>query len=154
MIPARNNLLRTAFDAYLLQLGGKILEPSERYLPYDFDAIDCYQWNSLGKEMIKDELREITNNLNRWHGSLLRWQAWNNVIQPYDTEEAWELRQEFLETLAHHCLLTPSSIRDTFTFVATNSMHQVRLMSCNKYRDHLEGDPRNSDDKPKHLTRR
>jgi hypothetical protein len=150
----RNNLLRTAFDAYLLQLNGGELEPAENYLSYDFDGIDSHQWHALGNEMVKDELREITNNLNHWHGSLQRWQAWNTVIQPYGTDEAWELRREFLEALAHHCLLTPSSIRDTFTFVATNSMHQVRLMASKGYRDYLEGDPKNPSEKPKHLTRR
>jgi len=104
--------------------------------------------------MVKDELRELTNNLNHWHGSLRRWQAWNTIIQPYDPDDAWELRREFLEALAHHCLLTPSSIRDTLTFVATNSIHQVRLMASKEYRDYLEGDPKNPSEKPKHLTRR
>lgn len=150
----RNNLLRTAFDAYLLNLNGSKLEPVEAYLPYDFDAIDSHQWQFFGDQMVKDELREITNNLNHWHGSLRRWQAWNTIIQPYDTDDAWELRREFLEALAHHCLLTPSSIRDTLTFVATNSIHQVRLMASKGYRDYLEGDPKNPSEKPRHLTRR
>jgi len=151
---ARNNLLRIAFDAYLLQLDEGELEPAENYLPYDFDGIDSCQWQALGDQMVKDELREITNNLNHWHGSLRRWQAWNTIIQAYGTDDAWELRREFLEARAHHCLLAPSSIRDTLTFVATNSMHQVRLMASKGYRDHLEGDPENPSEKPKHLTRR
>lgn len=150
----RNNLLRTAFNAYLLKLNGDKLEPVEAYLPYDFDDIDAHQWHTLGDQMVKDELRELTNNLNHWHGSLRRWQAWNTIIQPYDPDDAWELRREFLEALAHHCLLTPSSIRDTLTFVATNSIHQVRLMASKEYRDYLEGDPKNPSEKPKHLTRR
>lgn len=150
----RNNLLRTAFDAYLSQLDGGDLEPTEDYLPYDFGGVDSLQWQSLGEQMVKDELREITNNLNHWHGSLRRWQAWNTIIQPYDTDEAWELRREFLEALAHHCLLMPSSIRDTLAFVVTNSMHQVRLATSKEYRDYLEGDPKNPSEKPKHLTRR
>jgi len=150
----QNNILRTAFDAYLLQVNGSELEPAVNYLPYDFDEIDSRQWQFLGNEMVKDELREITNNLNYWHGALRRWQAWNTVIKPYGTDEAWELRREFLEALAHHCLLTPSSIRDTLTFVVTNSMHQVRLMAGNGYRDYLEGDPKKPSEKPKLLTRR
>jgi len=151
---ARNNLLRTAFDAYLLQLNEGKLEPAENYLSYDFDGIDSYQWQAFGDLMVKDELREITNNLNHWHGSLRRWQAWNTVIQLYGADEAWELRREFLEARAHHCLLTPSSIRDTLTFVVTNSMHQVRLMASKGYRDYLEGDPENPSEKPKPLNRR
>lgn len=150
----RNNLLRAAFDAYLLQLDGGELEPAESYLSYEFDGIESRQWQSLGEEMVKDELREITNNLNHWHGSLRRWQAWNAVIQPYGIDEAWELRREFLEARAHHCLLTPSSIRDTLTFVVTNSMHQVRLMASKAYRDYLDGDTKNPSKKPRHPTRR
>jgi len=150
----RNKLLRSAFDAYLLQLDGGELEPVENYLPYDFDGIDSRRWQLLGSEMVKDELREITNNLNHWHGALRRWQAWNTVIQPYETKDAWELRREFLEALVHYCLLAPSSIRDTFTFVATNSIHQVRLAASSGYRDCLEGDPNSPTEKPKHLTRR
>jgi hypothetical protein len=150
----RDNLLRTAFDAYLLQFNGSELEPVEKYLTYDFDDIDSRRWRPLGDMMVKDELREITNNLNHWHELLQCWQVWNNVIQPYGTDEAWELRREFLEALAHHCLFMPSSIRDTFTFVATNSLHQVRLMANKGYRDYLEGDPKNPSERPKHLTRR
>lgn len=154
MYTDRNNLLRTAFNSYLLQLDGGELEPAENYLPYDFDGIESYQWQALGDQMVKDELREINNNLNHWHGSLRRWHAWNTIIQPYGTDEAWELRREFLEARAHHCLLSPSSIRDTLTFVATNSMHQVRLMASKGYQDHLEGDPENPSEKAKNLTRR
>lgn len=150
----RNNLLRTAFDAYLQQLDEGELEPTDSYLPYDFDGIGSHQWHLLGYEMVKDELREITNILNQWHGLLQRWQAWDAVIRTYDTYDAWELRREFLEALAHHCLLMPSSIRDAFTFVATNSMHQVRLIASKDYPDYLAGDPREPTEKPKHLTRR
>jgi len=150
----RDNLLRTAFDAYLLQLNEEKQEPEENYLPYEADDIDICQWQSLGEEMVRDELREVINNLNHWHGSLRRWQAWNAVIKGYGTDEAWELRREFLEARAHHCLLMPSSIRDTLTFVATNSMHQVRLIISSGYRDYLDGDPKDSTERPRILTRR
>ena len=149
----RNNLLCTSFDAYLLKLSDGDLEPAENYLPYDFDGSDSRQWRGLGRDMVKDELREITNNLNHWHGLLRRWKVWNTIIQSYGTEEAWELRREFLEALAHHCLLMPSSVRDTFTFVAINSMHQVRLMVSEGYKDYLEGDPKNPGEKPQYPTR-
>ena len=147
------NLLRAAFEAYLARLNGGGLEPSDNYLSYDFDTLDKFQWRTFGNEMVKDELREITNNLNYWQGSLKRWHAWNAVIDPYSVEYAWELRREFLEARAHHCLLQPSAIRDTFIFVATNAMHQVRLATSKDYRDFLEGDPRTPNDKPKQLKR-
>lgn len=146
-------LLHDAFEAYLLQFDYH-LDPTENPLPYDFDDIDLYQWNPLADILVKDELQEITNILNRWHNELLRWHAWNNIISTYNEDAAWELRYEFLEALAHHCLLMPSTIRDTFTFVSTNSMHQVHLSIDRNHPDSLEGEPKTPDEKPKHLTRR
>ena len=148
-----SDLLRSAFDAYLIRRKSGGLEPSEKYLPYDFDRIDEFQWRLLGNDLVTDELREVTNNLNYWHVSLARWQAWNTIIQPYSADKAWELRREFLEPLAHHCLLQPSAIRDTFTSLGTNSLHQVRLASGTDYPDYLEGDPISPGVKPKLLTR-
>lgn len=149
-----STLLRKAFDAYLFRFDVGDMGPPERYLPYSFDQIDQHRWSLLGAEMVKDELRELTNLLNHWLGSLRRWEVWNAIIAEYNEEDAWELRREFLEALAHQCLLLPSAIRDTFTFVATNSMHQVRLAQDANYPDHLDGDPRTHDEKPRHLTRR
>lgn len=154
MSAEHKNLLRTAFDAYLVRLYSGGLDPLENYLPYDFDQVDRHQWQLLGDMMVKDELREITNILNQWEGSLHRWQAWNAVIGTYGEDEAWELRREFLEALAHRCLLQPSATRDAFTFIATNSMHQVLLALGNGYRDYLKGDPKTPEDKPRNLTRR
>ncbi|WP_183017635.1 hypothetical protein [Delftia sp. UME58] len=147
-------LLRTAYDAYLVRWDEGEMGPSERYLPYDFEQIDRYQWSLLGAEMVRDELRELTNLLNGWLGLLRRWKAWNSVIAGYEKDDAWELRREFLEALAHQCLLLPSAMRDTFTFVATNSMHQVRLAQDASYPDRIDGDPTTHDEKPRHLTRR
>lgn len=150
-------LLRTAFDAYLEQLSREGLEPSEGYLPYDFEeAIDTRHW-LFGKTnvLVKDELRYLTNELNRWHEALRRWHAWNKVIHPYNKNEAWRLRREFLESLVFYCLFQPASSRDRFTFVVTNAMHQVRLMTEEHYQDCLQGDPQAPDEikKSKYLNR-
>jgi hypothetical protein len=144
------SLLRRGFDAYLARLDGT---PAS-LLPYDFDQIDRHRWSMLGGEMVKDELREITNILNGWHVSLLRWRAWNEVLAGFDEQDRWQLRLEFVEALAHQCLLQPSAIRDSLTFIATNGLHQVRLAAGNGYRDKLEGDPEAPGKPPKHLTRR
>lgn len=149
-----STLLRTAFDAYLVRWDSGDMGPSEHYLPYDFEQIDQHRWSLFGAEMVRDELRELTNLLNGWLDALRRWKAWNSVIAGYEEEDTWELRREFLEALAHQCLLLPSAMRDTFTFVATNSMHQVRLAQDASYRDHIDGDPTTHDEKPRHLTRR
>lgn len=147
------NLLRSAIDAYLEE-PGNALEPTSSYLPYDFDFIHNHEWHILGEQMVEDELRELTNIMNRWCGDLQRWHAWNNVIRSYGEKEAWNVRREFVEALVHHCLLEPSAVRDRFTFVATNAFHQVRLSSQEGYKDRLEGDPKQPNDKPVFLSRR
>lgn len=144
------SLLRSGFAAYLARLDGT----PANLLSHDFDHIDRHQWSMLGGEMVKDELREITNILNGWHVSLLRWRAWNEVLAGFDEQDSWQLRDEFVEALAHQCLLQPSAIRDSLTFVATNAIHQVRLAAENGYRDKLEGDPEAPGEQAKHLTRR
>ncbi|MBC3806136.1 hypothetical protein H8K52_02105 [Undibacterium seohonense] len=145
--------LRTAFSRHLSKLDAGDIEPKLDYLPYDFDGkIAERKWHVFGAMMVVDELREITNIINHWHGLLLRWHAWNKVIADYNEEDAWELRREFLEPLAHHCLLSPSAARDTLTFVATNSIHQLRLALGGGYKDHMDGDSAPGK-KPKYLTR-
>lgn len=147
------NLFRSAIDAYLEE-SGNALAPAIPYLPYDFDFIHNHEWYILGEQMVEDELRELTNIMNRWCGDLHRWHAWNNVIRMYEEKEAWEVRIEFVEALVHRCLLEPSAMKDRFTFVATNAFHQVRLSSEESYKDRLEGYPKHPNEKPVFLSRR
>lgn len=146
--------LRKAFSRYLSSLNTGGIEPNLNYLPYDFEnELDKYALGMIGDLMVRDEIREITNILNHWHGHLLRWHAWNKVLPGYSQDEAWDLRREFLEPLSHHCLLSPAAARDTLTFVATNSIHQLRLALERSYKDFLDGDPTKPGRKPTHLTR-
>ncbi|WP_146012838.1 hypothetical protein [Herbaspirillum sp. BH-1] len=116
---------------------------TENYLPYDFDDLNAVQWRSFGRLMVKDELRELINSLNQWHVALRKWEAWNTVISLHASEmDAWDIRMEFLEGTAHRCLYQPSSMRDMFTLLATNSMHQVYLASDPQHEDRLPSDPR------------
>ena len=150
-----HQLLRTVFGAYLLEYYSGELEPSEDYLPYDFEEeIAARQWRYPGATMATDELQELTNTLNSWHESLLRWDALNKVIHPYNRNDSWELQREFLNSLVFYCLFQPSSSRDRFTFVVTNAMHQVRLTLEDSYKDYLEGDRKTPDEKPKYLVRK
>lgn len=137
------SLLRGAFDQYveLTRTGTADLEGD--YLPYDdLSELDSVQWSLPGDMMVKDELRELINNLNQWLSSLRKWSAWNAVIASYaDLMDAWEIRLEFVEGVAHRCLYKPSAMRDAFTHIATNAIHQVRLASDASYKDRLAGDP-------------
>lgn len=145
--------IKEAFDAFLeVRRCGECL-PSCSYLPYDIVDLTSLQWPTMGDMLIQDELRELTNNLNAWLDSLRRWHAWTIVARGYSEDDKWELEDEFITTIATYCLLKPSSIRDTFTLVATNGMHQVRLAVDPTYKDRLPLD-RAPWDKPTYPPRR
>ena len=80
-------LLRRAFDEYLVRWDAGEMEPEERYLPYDFEKVDHHEWPLLGAELVKDELRELTNLLNHWLGSL-REPVINFVCEAYHVTKA------------------------------------------------------------------
>lgn len=147
------NFLRQSFDEFLQALDGS-LEPNDPYLPYEFPYITAAKWRFLADAMLQDELRELTNRLHEWRDMLRRWHAWNTVVSKKEEMPAWDLRREFMDPLVHTSLLMPSAIRDVFTFVGTNALHQVRLHVETGYKDILKGDPSASDPQPRPLTRR
>lgn len=146
--------LRNAFDRYLARFETGTLVPTDYYLSYDFDREICqYWWDPMRMHLVVNELQELTNILNDWQSMLWSWRAWNQVLTTYSEKEAWGLQKEFSEPLARTCLLKPSSVRDTFTFVATNAMHQVQLALDTGRKDYLDGDPVSSGKKPRYLNR-
>lgn len=148
-------LLQSAFNKYLDEVLEGALEPTGSFFDYDFSFLKNRRWHMLGELMVDGDLRELTNMLNRWLFQLHRWCAWSRVVSSYDEDSKWELHNEFLEDLAHECLLRPSSLRDTFTAVATSALHQARCSADDSYADYLDGDPRNPSElaKARHLTR-
>lgn len=146
-------LLCTAFETYLDMRIRSALEPSEPHLSYEFDEVDNFSWQLLGGMLVKDELQELINLMDHWQHSLRKWHAWNDVAASYEAEEAWELANEFVEALAHYCLVQPSAMRDAFTFVVTNAMHQVRLCVDRDYQDQMEGDAK-APGEPRYPSRR
>jgi hypothetical protein len=147
-------LLREAFDKYLMHVHKLPLNPGGHLLGYDFDFINGRKWHTLADAMIQCDLRELTNLINGWNNSLCRWHAWSIVLDGREELEAWELRIEFLNSLVHECLLMPASIRDTITSVATAAFHQVRLSIDPSYRDYLEGEAKTPEETPKPLNRK
>lgn len=132
-------LLEQVFSAYVEIRKDRALGPEVPYLLYDFK-----HWNapSLRGSAVKDQLNELTQILNGWRSALKRWHAWHLALESFsDFNEAWDIRIEFVQSLVHECLLEPSAVRDSIVFVATNSIHQLRLATEVGYKDHLEGDP-------------
>lgn len=148
-------LMRRATEAYFCHYDDGDLQPAGSFLPYDFDdEVGRYKWRMMANMLVVDELREVTNILNGWQAALLQWHAWNRALEPFDEQECWGLRKEFVEAVAHQCLLQPASSRDAIVFAATNSLHQVRLVVEDGYRDHLDGDPEKPGRRPRHLPRK
>ena len=63
-------LLREAFNEYLLHVHDLPLNPGSRLLGYDFDFINGRKWYTLGGAMVQCNLRELTNLINGWNDSL------------------------------------------------------------------------------------
>lgn len=146
-------LIRRGIDEYLSHFDDPDLTPVHHYLPYDFDEVDGRRWVAFGAGLAKSELQAMTNIMNGWLSSLLRWCAWNRALADFEMQDAWELRIEFVEACAHHCLLQPSAIRDALTYVAINVLHQVKLSLGNGYKDALPGDPKVAGKKQNFLSR-
>ena len=147
-------LLREAFNQYLVHIHELPLNPGGELLSYDFNFIDGRKWHIFADTMVQCDLQELTNIINGWNNLLCRWHAWSMVLEGREEMEAWELRSEFLDSMVHECLLMPASIRDTITSVATAAFHQARLSIDRSYRDHLDGEPKTPDERPKLLNRR
>ena len=145
--------LRESFDDFLHALD-EPLKPDDPYLLYEFPYITAAKWRFMADAMLQDELREVTNRLHEWRDMLRRWHAWNRIVSKHDDMHAWDLRREFMDPLMHTSLLMPSAIRDLFTFVGTNALHQIRLHVEVGYKDVLTGDPSASDPQPRPLNRR
>ena len=124
-------------------------------LPYDICAsIETARWQiPMIDELVRGELRELTNTLNEWHGALRRWVAWLEVLASHPDEQAWNVQWEFVESITFQCLFYPSATRDRVSFVATNALHQVRLAANDGYKDVLDQDPKKPDGKPRFLSR-
>ena len=135
---------------------GTALLPDPIPFPYNpVPAIETVAWMIPFVEvMVAGELSELTNLLNQWMGALRRWHAWNDVLAGLTTEDRWETEWEFVEPLAFMCMFQPSATRDRFIFVATNALHQIRLVLEPASEDKLLGDPKPPDFRQRYPTRR
>lgn len=144
MDPLTNEQRRAVVSAFLDRIdGGDDLSPSANPFPYDpVPDIEKACWPLfLAEEMVKGELRELTNQLNHWLGNLRRWHAWNDVLKSLDTDTRWGSEWSWVEPLAFYCMFQPSASRDRFIMVATHALHQVRMVIDPSIADTLLGDP-------------
>lgn len=155
MGPLTTDQRRQALNQFLERLDRlpSELKPDDPILPYDVcPRIEQVRWRiPFVQEMVRGELRELTNIINQWMALLKFWHAWLDVIDGYEAELAWGIQWEFIEPIVFKCMFQPSAARDRFTFVATNALHQARMVVDPTCPDHLEFDPPS---KTKHPNRR
>lgn len=150
MDPLTDQQRRALVAAFLERIdNGEGLQPATKPFPYDpVPGSSTARWSLfVSEEMVKDELRELTNQLNHWRGNLRRWHAWNEILKDKDTEARWEAEWAWVEPLAFYCMFQPSATRDRFIMVATNALHQVRMNLDLTIKDELLGDPTSPEEK-------
>lgn len=125
-------------------------------LPYEtVPAIEVARWHlPLIAEMVRDELREVTNQLNYWQACLRRWHSWNRIAAPMEQQTRWSMEWEWVEPVAFYCMFQPTASLDRFVFAATNAMHQAMLARKPGVKDWLLGDPKAPGRKATQPTRR
>lgn len=117
--------LKRAFDAYLRASDEAACEPLRGHLPFNAVSLEGLKWGPLGQEVVLEELRELTNQLNAWLSALRRWHAWQMVTCSMGEDDRWQVEHEFVTLLATYCLFQPCALRDALTLVITNGLHQL-----------------------------
>ena len=135
-----DELFQSAYLAFIAKY--KIQEPCPTYpLSYEFcKIVENCNWlkNTIAKDIISYELREILNLLNFWSKTLTNWGLWVDVVESYNEDDAWLIRDHFVEPICFFCMFQPSATRDRFCSIATNAIHQVNLSVDENYQDWLE----------------
>ena len=91
---------------------------------------------------IKNDLQSLINCLNSWVTEMRKWQAWMPILDDYDEEARWDLRIEFVDPIAHRCLLEPSAMRDRFLRAIHFLLHHANLSVSSDFKDELKTDAR------------
>jgi len=89
---------------------------------------------------VVQDLQSLINCFNAWVTEMRKWQAWLRILDDYDTAERWDLRIEFVDPIAHRCMLEPSAMRDRFSSALYFLLHHANLSTASGYPDKLETD--------------
>lgn len=120
--------------------------------PLSYDLTDEIREVSWGSSMmsfaVATELKETINQLHCWYGYLVDLSLWTEVLDAFEGNDRWYIRQQYVEQLAYYCMLQPSATRERFGMIATTALHQANLQLREDYNDHLDQDGK------KYITRR
>ncbi len=103
-----------------------------------------YQWPKMGKRLVHDHLRELSNAMNKWGSHILDLQAWHDVMPQFDQSLQSSVRSTTVETTADYCLQKPYAMRERFCLVATQILHQANIQTKTTYKDQLPSDKKKS----------
>lgn len=123
----------------------EIRKPMDGYpLSYNLcDSIEDGEWKNgipFINLMVSGELRETINLLNSWCRHLTSWAVWIKVLEKYNEQDSWLIRDHFVESIVFLCMFQSSSTRDRLGAIATNAIHQANLCVDSEYRDRLDQD--------------
>lgn len=137
--------LSSTYQQYLLarnsksSIGPNILS----YLSYDLcdeqESAINFEIPLVGLQVIHD-LRSLLNCMNAWITEMHKWEAWLRIIDDYSEDERWELRLEFVDPIAHRCLLEPSAMCDRILSALYFLLHHAKLSLDSSYKDELATD--------------
>ena len=157
-MPKHADLVREATKRYFDRIDqlDPPVRPDSTPLSYETcPRIERVKWRTpFAEHQVRHELQEVTNGLNRWWGSLRRWNAWVDVLDSFSGDEAWLIQWEFAESVAFHCMFQPSATRDGLTLATTNAVHQALLTDDASYQDRLDGEEIHEDGRQKILSRK
>ncbi|MDB5909643.1 MAG: hypothetical protein JWP34_3757 [Massilia sp.] len=111
--------------------------------------VEEQDWGPFLSFHVEGDLRETINLLNTWRRHLHDWEIWMGVVDAFADNDAWTIRDHFIEPLVFYCMMLPSSTRDLLAGVATHAIHYANRQTSCSYPDKLA-----QDDSPRPLNRR
>ena len=144
-VDMHQEFLLTAYQRHLMArdstdpCGPSIL----RYHPYklcDEEGLAPHFKTPMVNMQVIHDLQSLINCFNAWVTEMRKWQAWLPILDDYDTDQRWDLRIEFVDPIAHRCMLEPSAMRDRFSSALYFLLHHANLSTETGYRDELEAD--------------
>jgi hypothetical protein len=139
-------------DAYGQFLEARKILPCPAGYPIDYGLVkqvEEHDWGAFIVFQIESDLRETINLLNAWRRHLHDWEIWIGVVDVFAENDAWTIRDHFIEPLAFYCMMQPSAIRDLLATVATHAIHHANRQTSRDYPDKLT-----QDDSPRPLSKR
>lgn len=91
---------------------------------------------------ISGDTKETINKIHQWYNAAKHWKCWESAILDFELEDAWTIRNIYIESLSQYCLLQASSTRERLGTIATTALHQANLQLIENYDDKLDSDSR------------